>query len=391
MQEPAAAGEMSAMTAEWVSSPDAFASMQMEWNDLLVESRANVLFLTWEWQYTWWRTFGTGRQLAIVVVRRNGKLIGVAPLLVRPRCYSRLIPYRVLEFIGSGSAGSDYLDVIIRKGEENEVLGAIGKLIDQRGMVLEAKAVIAEYSLINRLSRRLSNFGWYTRESGFSNCPRVILDGHTWPSYMAGLGKSRAAGYRRKERRMNRNFRVDLDQVTTEEQRDPALQILFDLHLKRWENRGGSSAFHTAQLHEFHREFSALALARGWLRLYVLRMDGRPAAAVYGFCYQRTFYYYQAGFDPEFNQSSPGFLMVGMTIQRAIEEGVLVYDFLRGEELYKSFWANDQQELLRIDAFPWHLRGRLCSRSMNIRNRVKALVQKKMPEPIRSRILSENS
>ena len=48
---------------------------------------------------------------------------------------------------------------------------------------------------------------------------------------------------------------------------------------------------------QFHAEFSQLALERGWLRLFVLRLDGEPAAATYSFCYRGHFYYYQAGLD----------------------------------------------------------------------------------------------
>ncbi len=51
---------------------------------------------------------------------------------------------------------------------------------------------------------------------------------------------------------------------------------------------------------------SRLALDRRWLRLFVLRLDGVPVAALYGFLYQRVFYFYQSGYDPRYSKHSVG-------------------------------------------------------------------------------------
>ena len=47
-------------------------------------------------------------------------------------------------------------------------------------------------------------------------------------------------------------------------------------------------------------------------------------------------YYCTSGYLPErYDQYSPGRTLMGHTIQTAIEEGVHVYDFLRGDHAYK--------------------------------------------------------
>jgi hypothetical protein len=71
----------------------------------------------------------------------------------------------------------------------------------------------------------------------------------------------------------------------------------------------------------FHREFSQIALKRGWLRLYLLRLDGKPASFLYGFHYGRKFYFYQSSFDAAYAKHSPGLIMMGLAIRSAIEEG----------------------------------------------------------------------
>jgi len=107
-----------------------------------------------------------------------------------------------------------------------------------------------------------------------------------------------------------------------------ALVTLVRLHHMRWRWRGGSNGFHTPALLAFHADVSQLARARGWPRLFVLSLDGRPAAALYGFRYGETFYFYQSGFDPEYRRYSVGLLATGLSIRAAFEEGAREYDLL---------------------------------------------------------------
>src|SRR3712207_8266564 len=45
------------------------------------------------------------------------------------------------------------------------------------------------------------------------------------------------------------------------------------LHEARWAGRGGSGSLN-ARTRRFHEQFAALALERGWLRLWTLELDG---------------------------------------------------------------------------------------------------------------------
>src|SRR5262249_26150381 len=102
-----------------------FARLAHEWTDLLSASAADCVFLTWEWLHTWLTQLGQGRQLNVITVRAGGELIGVAPLMVCPPRVARLVPFRSLEFLGTGSVGSDYLDVVVRREREHEALDAL--------------------------------------------------------------------------------------------------------------------------------------------------------------------------------------------------------------------------------------------------------------------------
>ncbi|HEU4520710.1 MAG TPA: cellulose biosynthesis protein CelD, partial [Thermoanaerobaculia bacterium] len=103
----------SSLTIDVVSDSATFAAMRDEWNELLTASAADSLFLTWEWLHTWWKHLRGSRQLFLVTVRDGSRLVAIAPLTSRPTWMGN-----VIEFAGSGTIGSDYLDIIVRRGWE---------------------------------------------------------------------------------------------------------------------------------------------------------------------------------------------------------------------------------------------------------------------------------
>jgi CelD/BcsL family acetyltransferase involved in cellulose biosynthesis len=136
----------------------------------------------------------------------------------------------------------------------------------------------------------------------------------------------------------------------------------------------------------FHEEFSALARQRGWLRLYLLRLDGKPVAALYGFRYGRVFSFYQSGFDPAYRKQSVGLVVMGLTIRRAIEEGAAEFDLLHGDEGYKSLWARERREIGRLEVYPPRPRGAL-QRAVNALGRgARRLARRAMPRGLADRI-----
>jgi CelD/BcsL family acetyltransferase involved in cellulose biosynthesis len=139
--------------------------------------------------------------------------------------------------------------------------------------------------------------------------------------------------------------------------------VLIDLHNRRWDTRGGSDALASSPLQAFHEDFSRIALDRGWLRLFTLRLGERPAAAVYGFHRNGKTLYYQSGVDPTDSAHSLGLVALGFSIRHAIEEGAEEFDFLHGNEDYKFLWTNTTRELLTTDLYRRSWRGRLSMHS----------------------------
>jgi len=138
---------------------------------------------------------------------------------------------------------------------------------------------------------------------------------------------------RYKERRLDREHGLRFRLTTDSKSLVSDMETLFRLHEARW--AGGSSGALAATRREFHRDFASHCLSRGWLRLWIAEVAGRPAAAWYGFRFGGDEWYYQAGRDPAWDQQSVGFLLLAHSIREAMNDGMRSYRFLRGGEGYK--------------------------------------------------------
>ena len=73
-------------------------ALEAAWTELLRGSRTATVFASYQWAVAWWHHFGAGNRLHVLTVTdATHRLVGIAPLMVRP-----FGPFRKLEFIGTG-------------------------------------------------------------------------------------------------------------------------------------------------------------------------------------------------------------------------------------------------------------------------------------------------
>jgi CelD/BcsL family acetyltransferase involved in cellulose biosynthesis len=341
---------------EIVTDIAGLARLRGEWSELLRASRADTIFLSWEWLETWCTHLANGPGLEILAVRRGGELIALAPFMSSG---PNLFGMETLSFLGTGRVGSDYLDVVVRPGAEDEAVQAIAEHIARAGASLDLRQLKIASSFSSLLARELRLAGCTIRATRTHRCPIVDLGGHSWESYLAGLGAEHRYNFQRKLRRLEKFHEMRFECVESEERRRDVLPILFELHRRRWRERGGSDGLAGTEVLAFHEDMTRRALTRGWLRLFVLWLKGAPAATIYGFRYGSVFSFYQSGFDPAYRKLGVGTVAMGLAVKSALSEGATEFDMLHGEEAYKFHWAKRTVSLGRIRVFPTGPLGRL--------------------------------
>jgi CelD/BcsL family acetyltransferase involved in cellulose biosynthesis len=286
--------------------------------------------------------------LRLIVVRSGETLIAIAPLRL---VTSPLYWFSRLEFLGTGDAGSDYLDLIVRHGHEQQALDSIADFLAAQRLTVRL-GHLPPASLAAQLARRMTDAGWTASSAVDGICPILNLAGHTFDSFLGTLGTSHRANVRRRLRAIERQFEVRFERITAHDERQQMLERLATFHGRRYEERGGSTAFSTPAVRAFHEEATRGALDRGWLQMYALRLDDTIAAVMYGFGYCGRFYFYQHGYDDRYGAHSIGLVLMALTVRAAIDDGAREFDMLWGTEQYKSLWARDARVLQRVDLFP---------------------------------------
>lgn len=290
-----------------------------EWRRL-ADTSANV-FATWEWATVWWRHFGRDRQLLVARCHNGSRVVGILPLYLWGTR-----PARVVRFLGHGPA--DQLGPICAHEDRREVAVALRTYLTNAPWqwdVFLAEQLPGDEPwptlLRGRLLRREGN-------------PVLRRPPGGWEDYLRLHSANFRQQIRGRERRLAREHQLEYRLATDSSRLTDDLTILFELHRARWAEDKTTTDF-GGWREAFHRDFAALALDRGWLRLWFLELDGRAVAAWYGFRFGGVESYYQAGRDPAWDHRSVGFVLLAHSIRAAFEDDVSAYRFLRGDDPYK--------------------------------------------------------
>jgi CelD/BcsL family acetyltransferase involved in cellulose biosynthesis len=146
------------------------------------------------------------------------------------------------------------------------------------------------------------------------------------------LSKKQRHEIRRKLRRALDGVEWEWRTVNTVNELERDLPIFFQLHEASAREK---ARFMTEDIRAFFGAMAETFLQRGWLRLSVLTRDGHDVAANMSFLYRSRLLLYNSGYDPAASAYSPGIAAVALTMQDAIAERAVAFDFLSGNESYK--------------------------------------------------------
>jgi CelD/BcsL family acetyltransferase involved in cellulose biosynthesis len=324
-----------------------FAALKGEWNALLRRSRVDTIFLTREWQETWWRHLGASRgSLYLLAVREEDRLIAILPLYLAEED-----GVRCLQVVGCIEV-SDYLDLVIEAGREEAVYAAFFDWLagpDAPAWDLIDLCNQPEASLAHtRLTELAAARGWDAQSAEEDVCPVVTLfqassgDGDAgadaaWEAYLSGLDKKERHEIRRKLRRVEREAPDARVVIVEGDGPEMGLAAAVDrfIELHRLSSPA-KDAFMTGGMQAFFEAIARALAERGWLKLFFLETGGAAAAAYFCFDYNEDLLIYNSGYDPQASpQLSLGWVLMATVIRHAISAGKARIDFLQGNEDYK--------------------------------------------------------
>ena len=318
-----------------VKEIQSFGEMQPSWEGLLSVCPVNTIYLTPQWQETWWNTYGQGRQMAGFYLEGSEGVTAIASL---SRCNG------VASLLGSPET-FDYNDFLIRPGYEGTFFPRLLARLGEEGL-----ETLTLYSL-RESSPTLEYLPPLARREGYSVeiaeedvAPGVDLP-ESWDAYLGLLSRKDRHELRRKMRRLEglddwRWYGVDGEEQVTERLDD-------FLRLMRLSDPE-KSEFMTPQRERFFHDIARRTAQLGLIRLFFMEIRGQLVAASLCFDYGPTRLLYNSGYDPEFGYYSVGLLLNALCLRDAIDQGREYFDFLRGSEPYKYHLGGRNRVLYRM-------------------------------------------
>lgn len=346
MQEPQTSDVEFSMQTFVISSEAEWSCWRSAWNRL---AKPNPM-LSAEWLGAWWRAFGAGHQLHLVMVTDKEQLVGIVPTYLHN---TRL--GKQLRFLGSGSVCSDYLGPIVNVEDEAAVYNAISNHLRESvnsGELREVESFQLEgISADDRWHASLADFA---DDASFSL--RTVPLANSWslalPSSWEELHeRQRGHGVHRKAKKCIARIsskEVSVRQLTDLGSLEMGMGALVRLHQARRESVGDKGCFADSRFENFLRDAIAGMVAEGTACFTICEKGEQVIGVQLLLLGSDTVFMYQSGVDPNFMSLEPGHCIVAGSLLYAISEGYKAYDFLRGDEPYKAFWGAQSQPLQRV-------------------------------------------
>lgn len=252
-----------------------------------------------------------------------------------------------------GYSDYDYHDPIIT-GENLEDLPIINSFWVDFINVLQESEVPVRFDRFasGRIRQAFAGAGdgWQVGESCLWTDLRPFMKPE---DFLLSLKRKLRADLRRYERRINevgalqhRIFSGDMEKEALHE-----LTPFLAAHVRRWPD--------AYKAPHFHENIVKRSMEAGLLHFSMLQIGEKSAVWHLGFVFRDRYYFYLRAQEEKFDSLSPGKLLLLTCIEDAISKGISIYDFLRGQESYKSVWTDKADSLWSFQLDSNHLISRI--------------------------------
>jgi CelD/BcsL family acetyltransferase involved in cellulose biosynthesis len=316
-----------------------------EWRRLWQSDSQAEIFQTPEWAVAWWRAFGHSYTLCSLVVFAENEVVGIVPLVKRDG---------VIQFLGTPEA--DYADIVCEEEWTEEVLAVAFKTL-RESVSGWSECVWQHLSRDSRIMRHyralprelLSNLHCLASE----RYQTILIRENRDAVFGSLLGKKHT---RRRRNKLQKAGQVRFHHLSTQQAAGTCLNDFFRHHIRRHAAIGRRSVYAAPESCQFIRMlFANLGSA---VRFGVLELDGRPLAWHFGFQVNGKFMLYQHTFDVAKADYTPGELLLWNLFEYAKDNVTREFDFGKGDEPYKSRFANHSRETFSLFIEPFGFKGR---------------------------------
>jgi len=292
----------------------------------------------------WAAGLGTAQRLNVLTAG-GAETLAIAPLVVN-----------------RGGAGwlsllaAEMYEIVDFPHADEDALSELARAIVRTRRPLDLKRIPADAPVIAALEAAYRGRGFVRRRPA-GGSPWIPLD-DSWADPEVRLEAGRRSDLRRARRHAEKMGAAVAAIITpTPAQLPQLLEEAFQVEAAGWKGAQGTALATDPVRGAFFRRYAELACAKGILRICVLRIGGRPAAAQIAIESGSRFDLLRAGYDERFSTCSPGMLLTGEAIRYAARRGLRSYEFNGDVEPWTKVWTRHEHACCSLRAYPFNPRG----------------------------------
>lgn len=342
------------------TDPRSLVNLSPEWEQL-VKGKESELFSGPRW-YEAHRQVESIQKLGIVTARLGGELVGVLPLCLLRSDWKGLF-FSVITTIARG----DHQAIAIRE----DLLPALLPQMLDRALAHFRGAGTFWWPFLPEDDPGLEVLRDYFRRRGsktFEECevsPRLRLQAGSFEELEKQWSKNHRIDVRRQRKRLAELGSLALWSPCTLEEANRVLDEFFDVHDEKWLAQGSPGRFRGENRRRQFREI----LKHLWgheMHFTTVRLEDKHISYHFGFQSGGWIQWYRPSYRSEFHGYSPGKVHIALLLEDALRKGWAGFDFLNGNEPYKSLWANESRSIYSLWAetkpgaysFRWFAEGK---------------------------------
>ncbi|MDQ6818214.1 MAG: GNAT family N-acetyltransferase [Actinomycetota bacterium] len=281
-----------ALRLETFTSFDDAEAIAPQW-DALVARLSGSLYMTFSWCQVWWRHYGAGRELRLIMIHADEELVGVLPFFI-DRLWLPAGRTRAAKLIGSDSVIAVVdAPVVLEVAEEAFALAVSQLFLDDRADMVHVGPLPGEAAGVAAIRRSCS---------GMAGIAQIIRDreagSHTlfelpegFDAYLRGLSKNHRSNYRRNLNKLDKTFRFEVDVVRDADALECEFEAFVEMHQAQWQAVNKLGHFDDwPGSREFSRDLVRTLAQTDHVRLVRLLADDRVVA--YYWCFAMNGVYY---------------------------------------------------------------------------------------------------
>lgn len=368
------------LDVETVHGRDAMEALREEWELLRARTHERSPFLSFEWFRCCLEDL-EGAEALLLLVRHEGRLVGLAPL-ARRTVRLRRLRARAIEFVRCRETA--YADVLALPERRDEILGAMFQYLFSKDRIrwdaLRLGPWPEDSANLSAARRWLGSVRASHTESTMSLVPVTRMNGD-WDALLAG----RSYLFRKSRRgilnRMRRLGNIEVECHRSDEE-GTVLRSVFEVSDRSWKRDEQKAVTSRPESKRFFEALTAAAASRGWLMVWLLRWNGVPVATEYDLVEDGVVYAIRADYDRSYHQHSPGAYLEYQLLQRLCAEGHSAYHAGPGTDEYKLRWTEERRRTVSLTVYNRHsLVGTLAFADWRVESRLRRLRDRLRPRP----------